>query len=293
MREISTLPEWRQFADQSRSAGQLVGLVPTMGALHAGHTSLIERARHECDSVIVTIFVNARQFSNGNDLAGYPSSLVDDRAMCVSAGVHALVVPSATDMWPPDGHSSLTTVSVGGVASGFEGASRPGHFDGVASVVAKLFNLTGACRAYFGEKDFQQLAVIRQMVSDLAMPIDVVGCSIVRDSDGLALSSRNIRLSLDARHDALGLFAAVREVETSHSLSASDARQLAHDVLSSYKIDLDYVEIVDPVNLSIATNEYNGLARLLVAGTVDGVRLLDNGPVRLVAANEEHRATGN
>jgi len=185
----------RDALDRARAAGRTVGLVPTMGALHDGHVSLIARARAECDVVAVSIFVNPLQFGDPEDMARYPRTLERDLFVCAEAGADVVFVPTVAEMYPSWPAPPATTVSVRGVSDRWEGASRPGHFDGVATVVSKLFSIAGPCRAYFGLKDFQQLAVVRRMVSDLCLPVEVVGCPIVREADELALSSRNARLS--------------------------------------------------------------------------------------------------
>ena len=192
----------RDALDRARAAGRTVGLVPTMGALHDGHVSLMARARAECDVVAVSIFVNPLQFGDPEDMAHYPRTLERDLLVCAEAGADVVFVPAVTEMYPSWPAPPATTVSVRGVSDRWEGASRPGHFDGVATVVAKLFAIAGPCRAYFGLKDFQQLAVVRRMVADLCLPVEVVGCPIVREPDGLALSSRNVRLSAAEREAA-------------------------------------------------------------------------------------------
>ena len=189
MQTVTTIAELRRHLDASRAVGRTVGLVPTMGYLHAGHESLMVRASAECDDVVATIFVNPLQFAPDEDLDAYPRDLEGDTALATRAGVDWLFVPSVEEMYP---RPVATTVSVAGVSAAMEGASRPTHFDGVATVVAKLFNIVGPCHAYFGEKDFQQLAVIRRMVSDLSAPVVVVGCPTLREDDGLAKSSRNV-----------------------------------------------------------------------------------------------------
>src|SRR5208283_1836168 len=172
------------------------------GALHDGHTSLVARARAECDVVVVSIFVNPLQFGDPDDIARYPRTLERDLPVCAEAGADVVFVPSVTEMYPSWPAAPSTTVSVHGVSDRWEGASRPGHFDGVATVVSKLFSIAGPCRAYFGLKDFQQLAVVRRVALDLALPVEVVGCPIVREADGLALSSRNVRLASRERSAA-------------------------------------------------------------------------------------------
>ena len=199
MKVATTIAETRWALDEVRREGGTVGLVPTMGYLHAGHLSLMTAARAETDFVIATIFVNPLQFAPGEDLDSYPRDPEGDRAKAEDAGVDLLFCPEHHEMYP---EPVLTTVSVGGLSRSMEGASRPTHFAGVATVVAKLFAIAGPCRAYFGEKDFQQLAVVRRMAADLSFPVEVVGCPIVREPDGLALSSRNAYLTPEERDAA-------------------------------------------------------------------------------------------
>src|SRR5579871_6432347 len=191
---VETAAGCRAVFDRARATGRTVGLVPTMGALHRGHISLITKAAQECDVVAVSIFVNPLQFGDPEDIAHYPRTLDTDLAACAEAGAHVVFAPAVSEMYPSWPDPPATTVTVHGLTAMWEGASRPGHFDGVATVVAKLFAVAGPCRAYFGLKDFQQLAVVRRMASDLCLPVDIVGCPIVREPDGLALSSRNVRL---------------------------------------------------------------------------------------------------
>ncbi len=184
-------------------------------------------------------------------------------------------------MWPDYPSATPTTVSVRGLGDVLEGSSRPGHFDGVASVVAKLFAITGPCRAYFGEKDFQQIVVVRQMVRDLAMPVQIVDCPIVRDHDGLALSSRNVLLDEDARHRAQGLSRALAEVSGVRK-TASEIRATLTKVMTDWGVEVAYADVVDPLTLAPANDAESGLRRAMVAGIVGGVRLIDNAPVHLV-----------
>ena len=280
MRLITEVEEWRSYCDVQRRAERRVGLVPTMGALHVGHASLFDAAHAHGDVVVATSFVNPRQFENPDDLTRYPRTPAADRALAEAHGVDCLVTPSLAAMWPAYPGSTPTLVRVRGLSETLEGAARPGHFDGVASVVAKLLTVTGPCRAYFGEKDFQQLAVLRQMVDDLSFAVDVVGCPIVRDSDGLALSSRNVLLSDDARRRALSLSRALAAVAEAPA-TASEHRRTMRAVLATADVDVDYAEVVDPTTFIVSNDEYSGDARALIAGTVDGVRLIDNGPVVL------------
>jgi pantoate--beta-alanine ligase len=279
--ELSDIEEWRSFASDQRTKELVVGFVPTMGALHAGHVSLFRTAKERSDVVVASLFVNPRQFDNLDDLARYPRTPDADRALALQCGVDCLVSPSLSDMWPDYPDATPTTVSVGELGERFEGAGRPGHFDGVASVVAKLFTINGPSRSFFGEKDFQQLAVIRQMVRDLAFDVEVVGCPIVRDDDGLALSSRNVALSKEGRRRALGVSQALaRAAEATRS--ASTQRALMHEALEHAGVEVAYAEVVDPATLLPSNDFETGPRRALVAGYIDGVRLLDNGPVSIV-----------
>ena len=201
---LATVAEYAATLDALRAAGRTVGLVPTMGALHAGHRSLIRRAAEECDVVAVSIFVNPTQFGDASDLANYPRTLESDLDVVSSAGGSLVFAPTVTEMYPEPPGSSPATVAVPAFSGLWEGASRPGHFDGVATVVVKLLSATGRCRAYFGEKDFQQLAMVTTVARQLLLPAEVVGCRTVRDTDGLALSSRNVRLSPDERTGRAG-----------------------------------------------------------------------------------------
>lgn len=280
MRLVHELAEWRALAHDARARGARVGLVPTMGALHAGHESLITRARAECDVVLVTIFVNPRQFGDAADLAAYPRTLDADLEACARAGADAVVAPALAEMWPSYPAPTATTVSVSTLTARWEGVGRPGHFDGVTSVVAKLFALTGPCAAFFGEKDFQQLVVVRQMVADLAFEVAVVGCPIVRDADGLALSSRNARLTADGRARARVLSRAVAAVADA-PLSAAQARAAIARELAEPGVDVAYADVVDVGTLEPVGDSFAGTARVLVAAVVDGVRLLDNGAVTI------------
>jgi pantoate--beta-alanine ligase len=264
-----------------RASGRTVGLVPTMGALHAGHISLVERARSECDVVAMSIFVNPLQFGDPEDIAKYPRTMEADLAACVAAGVDIVFAPTVLAMYPNWPATLPTTVSVSGVSEGWEGASRPGHFDGVATVVAKLFAIAGPCRAYFGEKDYQQLAVVRQMTADLSLPVDVVGCPIVREADGLALSSRNVRLSTEERRMAVVLsraLAAGRAALTDGLRSAATLTDIMrHVVQREPGVHLDYAVAVGVDDLVAATQiDDPSLVRLLIAAEVGPVRLIDN-----------------
>ncbi|MGP0029328.1 MAG: pantoate--beta-alanine ligase [Acidimicrobiales bacterium] len=290
MDTVGTVADCRSLADRARATGRRVGLVPTMGALHDGHLSLITRARDECDVVVVSIFVNPLQFGDSADMAHYPRTLEHDRALCAGAGVDVVFAPPVTEMYPDWPAAVPTTVSVSGVSAGWEGASRPGHFDGVATVVAKLFSIAGPCRAYFGEKDYQQLAVVRRLVADLSLPVDVVGCPTVREPDGLALSSRNVRLSAEQRRAAAVLSRALRAGRSALERGTPDASAVADAmrrvVAAEPLVHLDYAVVVgagDLVEHPLIPERTP--VRLLIAAEVGPVRLIDNcaGPVGTAA----------
>jgi pantoate--beta-alanine ligase len=268
---------WRAKLDGCRATGQRVGLVLTMGALHAGHLSLIRRAAADCDTVAVTVYVNPLQFGPSEDLAAYPRHLDEDCRLAGGAGAHLLFAPTTDDLFagPP-----ATTVSVKSLTETMEGASRPGHFDGVATIVTKLFALSGACWSYFGEKDFQQLAVIRRLVTDLSLPIEVFGCPIVRDSDGLALSSRNAYLSADERAVAPQLYYALlagkRAIEDDATVDPGAISAVMAAALGRAPgFELDYAEVADPDRLT-RPPRVSGEVRLLMAARLGRTRLLDN-----------------
>jgi pantoate--beta-alanine ligase len=260
----------------ARDAGRSVGLVPTMGALHAGHASLIRQAASECNVVVTTLFVNPLQFGPNEDLDSYPRSFEADQALAGVSGSTHLFAPSVAEMYP---HRVLTTVRVAELTELLEGASRPGHFDGVTTVVAKLFAMAGRCRAYFGEKDFQQLAVIRRMAADLSFPVEVIGCRTVREEDGVALSSRNAYLSAAERSAAPVLYEALSVGKALVEQGATDPgairAAMADRVESEPLASLDYAAVVEP--LSLATpDRLDGEVRLLLAARIGTTRLIDN-----------------
>lgn len=276
MQTVTTIAELRRHLDASRAVGRTVGLVPTMGYLHAGHESLMVRASAECDDVVATIFVNPLQFAPDEDLDAYPRDLEGDTALATRAGVDWLFVPSVEEMYP---RPVATTVSVAGVSAAMEGASRPTHFDGVATVVAKLFNIVGPCHAYFGEKDFQQLAVIRRMVSDLSAPVVVVGCPTLREDDGLAKSSRNVYLSADERVAAPVLNRALRLGAEMIAAGETDAdvvrAAMAAEIATQSYGALDYVEVADADTLE-PQQVCGPTSRLVGAVRFGRARLIDN-----------------
>ena len=256
----------------ARWIGRPVVLVPTMGALHAGHRSLIRAARAVPDAaVVVSIFVNPLQFDARADLERYPRQLDADLAVCRQEGVELVFTPSVEAMYPS---GSSTTVAPGALGAELEGASRPGHFVGVLTVVAKLFGIVGPERALFGEKDYQQLVLIQQMVADLQLGVQIVGLPTVRDADGLAVSSRNVHLDPAARAVAPTLPAALSAGARAGRHGREAVLAAAHEVLSGQPdLVLDYLALRDP---QLGPAPQRGAARLLVAATVGGVRLIDN-----------------
>lgn len=268
---------FRQWCQARRRAGQRLGLVPTMGALHAGHLSLAQLARQHADAVVVTIFVNPLQFGAHEDLDRYPRTLTSDCAQCAAAGVDAVFAPAAGLMYPPGFQSH---VEVEQVSQRWCGASRPGHFRGVATVVLKLLNLAMADVAVFGEKDWQQLAVLRRMVRDLDHPTRVLGAPIVRDADGLALSSRNVYLSAEQRRAALVLSQGLARL-CQGAARGEGLRQLEAELAAAIAQaggTLDYVAAVDAESLEPLT-QLDRPGRALVAAWFGSTRLLDNAPL--------------
>jgi len=272
----ATIAELRAHLDRARAQGRTVGFVPTMGYLHEGHASLLRTARAETDVVVLSIFVNPLQFAPDEDLDAYPRDLGGDTALAEAEGCDLVFAPSTREMYPTP---VLTTVSVREVSEPLEGRTRPTHFDGVATVVTKLFAIVGPCRAYFGEKDFQQLAVVRRMAADLSLPVEVLGCPTVRDADGLALSSRNAYLEPDERrvaptlHRALAAGAdCVRTGETDPNTVLDVMRST---IAAEPMFELDYVAVVHPSTFAIP-DPLTGELRLLAAARLGKARLIDN-----------------
>lgn len=276
---IRPLTRLRALVRDWQSRGESIGVVPTMGALHEGHLSLVRAARASCDRVIVTLFVNPRQFNNAEDFARYPRSEHADAELLGPLGVDALFVPDADEVYPAE---HATTISVTGVTALLEGAHRPGHFDGVATVVTLLFNMTQPDRAFFGEKDWQQLQLVRRLARDLKLPVEIVPCPCVRAEDGLALSSRNQRLTAEGRVRAAALprvlFQATARIEAGEPVAATLAA--AQSELEVAGIGpVEYLELRDAETLG--EPQSGRPARLLIAAWLDGVRLIDNLGVEL------------
>jgi pantoate--beta-alanine ligase len=279
LRTVTTVRDLRAGLDAARAAGRSVGLVPTMGYLHDGHAALIRRAAADNDEVVITVFVNPLQFAAGEDLDAYPRDPDGDAATAATAGATIMFLPPEDEMYPDGRDGVLTTVVVPSLASVMEGASRPTHFAGVCTVVAKIFHLVGPCRAYFGEKDFQQLAIIRRMTHDLSFPVEVVGCATVREADGLARSSRNVYLDPEEREVAPVLHRALlmgAEHIRAGERDADAVRSAMAAVVNSAPLgSLDYVEVADPVTLQPLTICDAG-ARLFGAVRFGRARLIDN-----------------
>lgn len=276
-----TAPILRRLADLRAKhrdwirAGERVGVVPTMGALHAGHLSLVAAAKAACDRVIVTIFVNPKQFNSPEDLANYPRTEHEDARLLAPYGVDVIYVPDPDEIYP-EGFAS--SVSVAGVSDVMEGACRPGHFDGVATVVAKLFLQTGAHQAFFGEKDYQQLMVVRRMARDLDIAIEVIGCPTVREASGLAMSSRNSRLSERALQQAGGLHPILTRLAADLAAGGRfDALSTAAqaEILAAGFDEVEYLSLCAAEDLQ-PLQVTQGAARLFVAAWIEGVRLIDN-----------------
>lgn len=277
---LRTTADVRAAVSESRRAGASIGLVPTMGAFHEGHLSLMRRAREQCDRVVVSLFVNPAQFNEQADLDHYPRDERRDSSLAAEAGVDFLFAPPVEQIYPP---GFATTVSVSGVTETLEGAVRGrGHFDGVATVVTKLFNIVSPDVAYFGQKDAQQVAVIRQLVRDLDLPVRIEVCPIVRERDGLAMSSRNIRLSGSERERATALHRALATVKESVAAGERDPAALkstAVAALTSSGVEPEYFELVSADTLA-PVRRIEGEVLVLVAARVGATRLIDNDLVR-------------
>jgi pantoate--beta-alanine ligase len=280
---VERIAELRDRCDAARSAGKTVGLVPTMGYFHEGHRSLMWAARAERDLVVTTLFVNPLQFGANEDLGGYPRDLAGDIAAAEAEGVDVLFVPSVAEMYP---EPTVTTVHVAGLTEGLCGAARPTHFDGVTTVVAKLFSIVGPCAAYFGRKDFQQLVVVRRMAADLNLPVDVVDCPLVREPDGVAMSSRNAYLSNEERARATGIITSLRAAVGAVENGERDPRRVRAVVEAEgarHGLEFEYVEVRRAVDLA-PLDSLEGEVVVAVAATVGKARLIDNVTMQITGA---------
>jgi pantoate--beta-alanine ligase len=275
---VRTVADLRALVRGWKTAGASVGVVPTMGALHDGHLSLARRARGECDRVITTIFVNPKQFNNPEDLKKYPRTEEADAALLATVPVDVIFAPPVAEVYP---EGFISTVSVGGVSEPLEGRMRPGHFDGVATVVTKLFGMTLADRGYFGQKDWQQLQVVLRLVRDLNLPVEVVGCETIRDPDGLAMSSRNVRLTAAGRAKAPILYSAITAAADDIRAGQSDRMAIREAAEAMREVGferVEYIELRDAETL-MPSDDPTRPRRMLAAAWIDGVRLIDNIPV--------------
>ena len=277
MEVFTSVESLRHFLNQQRSLNKSIGLIPTMGALHEGHISLLNASTSENDITVCSIFVNPVQFTNQEDLAKYPRTLDEDCAMLEKAGCSAVFAPSVDEMYP---EPPLLKFDFGLLETVMEGASRPGHFNGVGIVVARLFNIIQPDKAYFGQKDLQQVSVIRQLIADLAFQIQLVICPTVRETDGLAMSSRNRRLSLQERELAPNIYRIMVQAENSltKGIKTDKVIKAAHDAfLLLPEFTLDYFEIVNTKTLQpVANKQLPGSTAICIAGFLGPVRLIDN-----------------
>jgi pantoate--beta-alanine ligase len=274
-----TIADLRKRVALWRQGDERIGLVPTMGALHRGHMALVEAARADCRHVVASIFVNPKQFAPGEDLGSYPRREAADLAMLQSAGVDLAFIPALSEIYPPD---FATTVRVGGLTEGLCGAHRPGHFDGVTTVVTKLLVQALPDAAYFGEKDYQQLMVVRRLARDLDLPVRIAGVPIVREADGLALSSRNAYLSADERCVAPVLARVLRSIAVAlaqqpHAIARESARGIAE--LRDAGFVVEYIEIRSTETLTMVTGEISVSSRVFAAVRLGRTRLIDNVPI--------------
>jgi pantoate--beta-alanine ligase len=280
---VERIPELHERCEAARRAGASVGLVPTMGYFHDGHLSLMRAARANDDLVVTTIFVNPLQFGAGEDLASYPRDVDADTEAAASEGVDVLFVPSVDEMYP---EPPVTTVHVAGLTEGLCGATRPTLFDGVTTVVAKLFSIVGPCTAFFGRKDFQQLVVVRRMTADLNLPVAIAGCPLVREPDGLAMSSRNTYLSPGERERATGIFASLRAAAAAVENGERDpgrVREVVQSEAARYGLELEYAEVRSATDLT-PLDTLGGEIVVAVAAQVGAARLIDNVTMQIAGA---------
>ncbi|MEX0992270.1 MAG: pantoate--beta-alanine ligase [Actinomycetota bacterium] len=277
---IRTVEAYREIVDDAHSQVHPVGLVPTMGAFHDGHRSIMRRAVEERDTVIVSVFVNPLQFGEGEDYDRYPRGEEDDIAVAEAQGVEVMFLPTVEEMYPE--YPPMITVDPGSLGDRFEGAARPGHFRGVLTVVARLLDLSGTCRVYFGEKDAQQLFLVRKMAAEIAPRVEVVGCPTIREADGLAMSSRNVYLEPEERAAAACLHRGLQDAQHLLKDGETDAAPLAAAIRAAVEAeplaDLDYAVLVDDMTFEeLGSVDLRGSpARALVAARIGATRLIDN-----------------
>lgn len=281
MLSITTAKQMHEAATAFKKSGRSIGFVPTMGALHEGHLSLVRAARAQCDVVVVSIFVNPTQFGPNEDLAKYPRPFERDRTLLEAEKIELLFAPGVEEMYPT---GAMTFANVEGLSERLDGKSRPGHFRGVTTVVSKLFHIITPDRAYFGQKDAAQVAVIRRMVRDLLFPVEIIACPIVREADGLAMSSRNIYLDPAERKQALVLHRALEAVEDAFGDELKNPAKLKQIAAGIFQrepaVVVDYIEIVDPDTLEPLTGQITSRALVAIAAKVGSTRLIDNTMLR-------------
>ncbi|MCB9185238.1 MAG: pantoate--beta-alanine ligase [Flavobacteriales bacterium] len=274
MQILTTASQMHAYAKRVRSSGRTIGFVPTMGALHEGHATLVKAAKNRCDVVVVSVFVNPTQFNQTDDLEKYPRTFEADRSMLIDIGANAMFFPSVDEVYPKD---VRTNFNMDGLDQTMEGPNRPGHFNGVVQVVMRLFDLTQPTVAFFGEKDFQQLTIIKYMTNKLGYPVSIVGCPTVRENDGLAMSSRNVRLTPNERRIAPVIYETLTSIKTQiATLGPAESRKNAiNKLIDIPELKLEYLELVDPVTLE-TSNEDSESIQACIAVWVGDVRLIDN-----------------
>ncbi|MBL0104202.1 MAG: pantoate--beta-alanine ligase [Bacteroidetes bacterium] len=278
MKIFETIDQITRFLSEKRASGERIGFVPTMGALHDGHLSLIRLAKADCDLVVSSIFVNPTQFNNPEDLKNYPRMPESDSQMLAEVGTDVLFSPAVSEMYA-EGFGTLQDVDLGGLEKVMEGAHRPGHFKGVVQVVSKLFDIVQPHVAYFGEKDYQQLAVIRRMTEQLGYNIEIVGCPTIRESDGLAMSSRNLRLSAEERKVAVKISEALKYIQTNWKKKSPEQliAEATQQLESTGILKPEYIEIADAKDLhEVRDSNYSKPMRAFAAVFCGPVRLIDN-----------------
>ena len=271
---IDTADEMLEFSDFIISNGKTIGFVPTMGALHEGHATLIKQAKAECDVIVVSVFVNPTQFNDKSDLENYPRTFDADKQLLDTLGVDVMFYPSASEIYP---NGTQHSYNLDGLDAMMEGPKRPGHFNGVVQVVMRLFDLTRPTMAYFGEKDFQQLAIISHMTKKLGYSTKIIGCPTIREENGLAMSSRNRRLSVEGRKNAAVIFSVLQSIERellSSDLAAAKKKALSN-LSSATGLELEYLEFVNPNTLQLASDNSESI-QACIAAWIEGVRLIDN-----------------
>lgn len=279
MIKIELVEEIGDYISQIKATGKTVGLVPTMGALHEGHVSLVEKAKSLCDVVVVSIFVNPTQFNNATDLEKYPRTLENDMSLLAPYGVDVVFAPTTSEIYPANYQAA--TIELGKLDRVMEGEHRPGHFQGVVEVVKRLFEITQPDFAFFGQKDFQQVAVIKFMVEYFQMPVTIVECPIIRSEKGLALSSRNMRLSAEEKEQALVIYQTMVQIQLNYEgFTPNEWMKKGVELINAAGLEAEYLEIVHPTTLEKLTDTWIDEAVCCVAAYCGSVRLIDNMTIR-------------